>query len=295
MKPIDPKIIWELDYQYAKAGIPFHARPMRAAFDFGRSEFSITPSFPNSKDSWEQAIMNAYRQLIPEVDTTWPGTGIGIAASVDQVKKLVLPVTHGECAITFLDALEFRDQNKWLLWCRADEKIAAGSQYAFIDIADFTYGMESIASESSSQEIALWRQAASNLAVIADSLANCYRTNSILQPICMAAELAMKGALIRLGVAPIDLQKKFGHNHIKLAQELIKISPHHEDDHLFEAVRSLPDYVQSRYDETKVTRLEIVRLALRSQFIAASSLRKVSKVDETVEMAASQWPGPRAA
>ena len=256
-----------------------------------RSNFSV--GYGQSQNLISNNIQEAYRQLIPEVDTTWPGVGTGIVASVDQVRKITVAVIFGKGSISSYEALDFKTQKDWWFWCRADKKIAADSQYAFADIYDFAYGLQALEEKSSPTAIELWKQAASNIDVIADSLANCYRTNSILQPICMAAELSMKGALLELGVPMNDLKKNFGHKFSALAEELSRICPHLEDKCFTDAAKLLPDYVQTRYEDGNFNRLQLVKLALSAQFIAASALRRLSGVDQTVDMSNSDWPGPR--
>ncbi len=290
---IDAKEIWALDKKYAENGVPFHARPLRAAIELAGGDFSIGSSFVGASNLKSKMIMNTYKALVPEVEITWPGAGTGMVAVVDQVKKIVVPVVHGTCTIMAHQAFGFDDERAWWQWCRGDESIASATQYAFIDALDFSFGMESLKSSVLTPEMVLWHQAASNIEVVVDSLLNCYRTNSILQPVCMAAELSMKGSLRRLGVSEADLIKKFGHNHLKLAEGLADLSPHHEDTQLMDAAKQFPDYVASRYADAGMTRLQIIDLALKSQFVAASSLRRVSGVDETVAMATSSWPGPR--
>lgn len=286
-----PSEIWMLDKKYAEEGVPFCERPSRAVMDLVARGFVAGWGVPG--DSVVDSIERLYKKLVPEVGDTWPREGIGIAASVDQVRKMVVPVMYGEFRPTSAGALGFDGGKDWMFWCRKDEAIAAESEYSFIDLYDFTCGINSIKFQSHSMPQNLWRQAASNLEVIADSLVNCYRTNFILQPICMLAELSMKGALLKLGVKDEDLRFKFGHKLLELARELSRLAPHHEDAFFMGACASFPDYVKSRYDESALNRLQIVRLALKAQFVAASSLRRVSGMDETLAMYASEWPGPR--
>lgn len=287
-----PEEIWMLDKKYAEEGIPFCERPSRAVMDLIAPGFDAGWGVPS--DSVVDSIERLYKKLVPEVGGAWPREGIGIAASVDQVRKMVVPAVYGEFRPASAEALGFDSGKDWIFWCRKDEAIAAESEYSFIDLYDFTRGINSIGLQSHSMAQNLWRQAASNIEVITDSLVNCYRTNSILQPICILAELSMKGALLKLGVKNEDLRLKFGHKLLELARELSRLVPHHEDELLIGVCASFPDYVKSRYDESALNRLQIVKLALKAQFVAASSLRRVSGADETLAVYASEWPGPRA-
>jgi hypothetical protein len=58
-------------------------------------------------------------------------------------------------------------------------------------------------------------------------------------------------------------------------------------------IANLPPYVGSRYKPAGLTRLQVVRLALGVQFVAASTTRRITGVDIAAQMEAADWPGPR--
>ena len=74
----------KLDLKYAENGIRLHQRPFRAAMEILGSNFVIGVG----GNPEVNRIMDAYSAMIPEVNTNWPGAVIGLAASVDQVRKL---------------------------------------------------------------------------------------------------------------------------------------------------------------------------------------------------------------
>jgi len=41
-------------------------------------------------------ITDTYGAMFPETNASWPGAGIGLAASVDRVRKVTLPVVFGQ-------------------------------------------------------------------------------------------------------------------------------------------------------------------------------------------------------
>ena len=59
------------------------------------------------------------------------------------------------------------------------------------------------------------------------------------------------------------------------------------------SVGALPPYVESRYKPAGLKRLQVVRLALGVQFIAASSLLRIASADLALQMETDEWPGPR--
>lgn len=279
-----------LDSRYAEAGVAFHARPIRAAMDLLGSGFTL-----GGDDSEFRAITQAYKRLMPEVDTTWPGKGIGLTASVDRVRKVTVGVVYGRCAITPEKGLGFDNREGWLHWCRNDPEIAADSCFDFADLYDLTYGVDEL-QQSTSVAIEYWHMALSYLEDIVHILATGSSVTTVLQPICMTAELAMKANLTHLGADPKTLSyRDVGHRHTVLAQRMREASPHRDDERVAAITAELPDYVNSRYKAAGLTRLNVVKLALGVQFIAASSIRRLTRRDMAGDMERSEWPGQRKA
>lgn len=281
--------IFRLDKKYAQEGVRFHARPFHAALEILGTRFS-----EGLGDNPEvEEVYRAYARLIPSVETTWPGMGVGLAASIDEVRKVTLGVTFGTASITIDKGLEFDSPAKWFKWCRNDCNIAARSAYAFADIHDLIMGIDYAQHDARPAARSLWTQATSNLEDVANSLSSSYISSSIIQSICLVAELAMKGSLYYSGMSEKAI-KELNHRHKDIAKRLIAAYPHSEDELLIEAANRLPNYVATRYTDSGLTRLDLVGLALDVQFIAASSLRRVSDAGMAAEMEASgDFPGTR--
>ena len=279
----------QLDNSYAETGVAFHARPMRAAVDLLGDKFSLGVG----DNSQTQAIIHAYKRLIPEADAIWPGMGIGLTASVDQVRKVTVGVIFGTPLVTPERALGFDSRESWLQWCRNEPEIAASSCYAFADLYDLTYGINQM-QQANAAAIGYWKLALSNLEDVANILHANFSVTSVIQPICMVAELSMKATLLYRGVEQKTLRSSdVGHNLIALAELMASVEPHRDDALVATVANKFPDYVKSRYQAAGLTRLDVVRLALGSQFIAASSVRRLSGPDLALNMERDYWPGPR--
>lgn len=268
--------ILRLDERFAQQNIPFHARPFRAAIEILGDQFSI--GVGTNPQVYE--IERAYERLIPEVNFTWPGVGTGLVASMDRVRKVTIGVIFGDVNINIHEGLGFSSHREWAAWCREDPRIAERSVFAFADMHDLVYGINNSASHKNTST--LWGLAAEQLKIIAEYLSQSGSIGSaVLQPICLTAELALKGTLLHLGVPEKDLKnpKLFGHNLNKLGEKMIKEISHRDDPLILSALKKLPDYVGERYKETKLTRLEIIALALDAQFIAASAVRRITGED----------------
>lgn len=277
-----------LDARYAEADIPFHARPLRAAMDLLGSGFVM-----GGTNTEPHTITQAYRRLVPEVDTTWPGKGIGLVASIDRVRKVTVGVVYGKVGISPEKWLGFDNHQEWSRWCRNDPAIVASSCFAFADLFDLTYGVDELR-YASPVAAEYWHLALSNLEDIANVLASGFSVDSVVQPICLTAELAMKAHLIYLEADPKTLSRKdVGHNHTALAQRMSEATPHRDDGRVKAVAAALPDYVSSRYHAAGLSRLNVIQLALGVQFVAASSIRRLTERDLAGEMEKSEWPGQR--
>jgi hypothetical protein len=279
----------QLDRKFAEEGIAFHARPFRAAMKILAGGFVLGPGPSPEVD----AITRAYVRLIPEADTAWPGMGTGLAASVDRARRVTVAVVYGGGELSPYSALGFKTHQEWVEWCRNDPEIAGQSSFAFADMYDLTYGLSDLANTSTNAG-QHWIMALSNLETVATTLAQGYAVPAVTQPICMIAELSMKAALLSLGADPKMLRSRdVGHNHAVLAAMLAEAKPHRDDALISEIVAALPPYVESRYTETDRTRLQLVKLAQGVQFIAASTMRRLTDRDMALQMEQDEFPGPR--
>lgn len=277
-----------LDLQYAKEGMHLHQRPFRAAVDILGSAFSMgVGGHPEVR-----RIMDAYAQMIPEANASWPGMGIGLAAVVDQVRKITMPVVFGQQSLQVWETLGFADDKAWWNWCREDRRIAAESHFALADLHDLTYGLDDMRGETGA-DVDLWKMATSNLADAANNLPTAFSVDSVIQPICLVAELSLKAALVRGGADQKSFKGKDGHDLPKLVDRLAAERPHRDDARVRELIDRLPPYVGSRYKPAGLTRLDVVRLALGVQFVAASAARRFSDRDLAAQMETGGWPAPR--
>ncbi|GKV95428.1 hypothetical protein H2Y56_00515 [Pectobacterium aroidearum] len=286
--------MWTLDYlrrldkKYAEEGVHVHQRPLKAAMDILGTGFNLGPfSNPELK-----RIIDAYTAMMPEVETSWPGAGIGLIASMDQVRKTTFPILFGENNLQVWEIAGFSSNGEWWEWCRKEQAIATEVSFAIADIHDFTMGLNKI-EDGALEALTLWKMSRSNLEDIANTLPNSFSHDSVIQPICMVAELSFKAALVLSGVDLHTLKGKNGHNLIYLAQAVMGQKPHRDDRRIKAVIDNLPPYVASRYKPAGLKRLQVVRLALGVQFIAASTLRRITTSDLAIQMESEGYLGSR--
>lgn len=276
-------VLLRLDREYAQQGVPFDARPLKAAVD-------ILGGFSTS-DSRTEEIRDAYERLVPETKES-PGFGTGLAASVDRVRKIHVPLGYGKLALSPETVLGIDDDSEWRQWCRGESEIAARSYYAVADAFDLTYGLDDLR-DKCSVATQYWTLSVSNLAVLANTLGTAEVGPAATQAICLTAELSIKATLLFRGETEKFLRKSVGHNALKLAELVADRQPHRDDAIVTEVMAALPRYVDSRYSPADLTRYDLVRLALGVQFVAASSVRRLGGRDLAYQMESADWPGAR--
>lgn len=282
----------ELDLKYAKKGVHPHQRPFRAATEILGDAFSIgAGGNPEVK-----RIMDAYAEMAPEVDANWPGMGVGIAAVVDHVRRVTVPVVFGSVNVEVWRGLGFESVEEWKTWCRQDASIAAASSFAFADLFDLTYGLSEVHGEVPGS-VTLWEMATSNISDFANTLPGAFSVESVIQPICLAVELSLKAALVQNGADQDSFRRRGGEGHdlVRLAKRVAGEMPHRDDAQIAAIVAAMPPYVDSRYAPAGLSRLQVVQLALGAQFVAASTARRFSDRDLALGMEQDEWPGRRPA
>lgn len=207
-----------LDKKYAESGISPHQRPILAAVELLGGESSLG-MFGNPEVA---AITRGYRELFPEMEETWPGAGIGLIASVDQVRRFKLGVAYGRVSVPVWRGVGFDSLAAWEAWCRHDPEIAAETALAFADLHDFSNGVE-IAGPQNPEAAKRWHMAASNLSDVANVLPAAFSVDSVLQPIHLIVELSLKASLTFLG------EGTWGHKLPALAADLARLRPHRDD------------------------------------------------------------------
>ncbi|PHR21616.1 MAG: hypothetical protein COA41_00450 [Sphingopyxis sp.] len=265
--------LYRLDEQFAKKGVARHARAFHAAIAILGSEFAIGVGGNPQVD----AITADYDRLFPDAGDTWPGMGIGLAASVDQVRKVTVPVVYGTCEVVVSKGIGFEIHEEFARWCRGNADIATRAAFAFADLFDLTYGLNEV-DNAKPEAVESWRLAMSQLEMTTSTLIGSFDLSALTQSICMTVELSLKAALMHLGVDATAL-KKLGHDNVKSAELLASKKPHRDDALIATLVAKLPPYVGSRYKRADLTRLKMIDLALASQFIASSTLRRLTTRD----------------
>jgi len=139
----------------------------------------------------------------------------------------------------------------------------------------------------------LFSNARSNVAATTRILSGDIDVDAAIQSACLTAELALKGALAHLGLDEQGL-KGLSHNLQRLAAKLVELAPGATDSRLLAAVQKFPNYVGARYAAHGLTRVQLMDLAMRAQYVAADAVRRIADRDLGGEMEARRDTPERA-
>ncbi|MGT2442205.1 hypothetical protein ACU4I5_05770 [Ensifer adhaerens] len=270
MIPVD--FIVEADQKLLEQGVPLHARPMRVVFDWARAnKFGGHLMAP---EIWTP--LNAiYDSLYPSEKRYMPPLLLGGVGFRDQMYPTRVNVGLGTFKIVFLDCIDISKAELEVIWQRRPEEIYRAT-YAVADLWDFAYGTEDLGQNPSTYHGQLWNNARSAITSAALDLTRDYAFDSSVQSSCLAAELSMKGALAYKGWTD-DQLTNLRHNLPKIAKELCAAYPSATDARLQAACGKFPDYVQSRYKNHGLSKIQLIELAMRAQYVAADAIRRISQ------------------
>jgi len=228
------------------------------------------------------SVTAIYRGLYPSGNFAIPAMQIGGVGFRDQYYIARVNVGFGRFAVKFLECIDI-DRSELSELYRLHPNEVNRSAYCVADLWDFAYGALSVRGKNSEAD-KLWENAGSSIEAGARLLASGGpASDAAVQSACLAAELGLKGALAQLGV-PEARRRKLSHHLSALVDELKTLVTLTSTARLRSAVAVFPDYAKTRYDEHGLSRVQLVELMMRSQYIAAESVRLISKRDAAQEL-----------
>jgi len=272
-KTIDKEFVRQRDDELIAQDLKLHQRPIHVAMAWMKANGISGDLF--DKAIWDP-LMAIYHTLYPAGDFSMPAMLKGGVALRDQMYPVRIAVGYGGASINPIDCIEIPHDELELIFEHYPDQ-GWRALYGVADLWDFAYGVSDL-EHGTGDAPQLLANARSSLSATARILAGDIDIDAAAQTICLTAELALKGALAARGWTEAQY-RKLSHQLIKLADALIgEVSTAH-DDRLRGAVAQFPDYVGTRYASHGMTRIELMVLAMRAQFVAAEALRRVSDRD----------------
>ncbi|PKR88127.1 hypothetical protein CXZ10_16900 [Pleomorphomonas diazotrophica] len=287
MPDIDFEFTRERDRELTEAGLTLHQRPFHVAIAWMKANNISGPLFDNT--IWSP-LMTFYRQLYPSGDFSVPALFEGGVAFRDQMYSVRVDVGFGQFSIEPIKCIEIPPEELETIYNLERDQFW-GALYCAGDVIDIAYGIDDI-SHQRGEAARLFSNARSALAATVRTLQGRLDLDTAVQSACIASELALKGALVCIGWT-LPQVRKLSHNLVEAAETLVSERPRSSDAQLLAACASFPNYVTSRYTDHGLSRRELMTLAMRSQFIVAEAVRRVTERDLGAQLEADQSIPPR--
>lgn len=269
MEPIDETFVLKMDGELIERDVKLHARPFQVVAWMKKKKLSGDML---DRSIWDPQ-MEFYMKLYPTGDFSMPSVVVGGVAFRDRMYPARANLRYGTFAVDPLKCIDIKQEELELVFKHYPDQ-GWRAFYAVCDVWDFGYGVDdAIGSGTPAKELLI--NARSSLAATPRILAGDVDIDSAVQTTCLTAELSMKGALKHLGVTDKEL-KGLSHRLPKLGKALVARKPKPSDARLEAAASKFPDYVGTRYASHGLTRVQLMELAMRAQFVAAEAVRRIS-------------------
>lgn len=283
---INRRFVEELDEQLIRTDVPLHARPFNVALAWIQQQNASW----NVLDSkiWNP-LNSIYSELYPSGDFSVPSLLVGAVQLRDTTYFATAELGYGQFTVDPVKSIDIPAAEFQLIWERHPDQVWSAI-YSVADIWDLAYSIEDLARKNQIADD-MWANARSAIASTAYALKSGGGGSSAIQSACLSAELAMKGVLVCLG-APESQLKKIGHNIEALGRKLVETESRANDDFFLAACAGFPNYVESRYTSHQLKKVQLGKLGMRAQYVAAEAVRRLSKRDfaATIEGASGSVP-----
>ena len=287
MGPIDEEFIIAADTALVAKDVKLHQRPFHVVVQWMNERGYSGDVF--DRRVWDP-LMESYRKLYPSGSFSIPAMLHGGVAIRDQMYTVRVPLGYGTFNIEPLKLIEILPAELDLVFRQFPDQ-GWRAFYGACDALDFAYGVDDLL-RGGTQKPDLFTNARSNLAATVRILAADVDVDAAVQSACLSAELTIKGALAHLGLDEKAL-KDLSHNLARLAARLTELSPSSTDERLLASVQKFPNYVGARYAGHGLTRVQLMELAMRAQYVAADAIRRITDRTMGIEMEARSDTPPR--
>ncbi len=274
------KLVLEVDDQLIQKGVEPFQRPFQACLMVAES---LVPCGAIPLDApLFQAINQIYSELYRPEDLHMPPMHVGAFMFRDVFFSLRIPPNLGSGAgtnpVNFLEDVP-ETPKQWLF---NDRQICLTFFDQVIDVMDFVYGLDDLEKigQLPGKTMEYWYLAKQQLEAAAATLLGSFNKYAVIQNCCIATELLLKGAFIAKGIDTNTLRyKPYGHDFKNLVNKTAELVHSIDQEMLLFTVRQLPDYINSRYEAKRFSRLELGNFLMNTQFISGEVLRQFSDRD----------------
>jgi HEPN domain-containing protein len=270
------KLVIEVDDELIAEGKQPFQRPFHANLKIGKRLQLGSRDICN--DSFSIKIQQIYGDLYRSTDLHMPPMHIGAFMFRDVFFPLRISIIYGS---PIIDPIKFLDDitDKQLEWLFSNQQSSLKFLDQVIDLMDFVYGFHDIgAGQVPDKTLVWWHKAKQQLEAAAATVLGSFDKDAVIQNCCIATELLLKGALMAKGITEKELaSKQYGHNLENLVNKTAEQLPTFDKETVLFVVNKFPNYVKSRYESEKFSRLELGNFLMNTQFISGEILRQFSE------------------
>lgn len=218
-------------------------------------------------------VQSANDRLFRPIDKREGGIHLGFFMFRDLFSRLYVPIVFGSPNVDFVTLLDLSDDQK--RWMSTDAAAMARFEDQAFDLFDFGYGCMEFGHNRPvpDQSKELIYRAHVQLEAAAATATSAYDYRGTLQSALLGAELALKAGLACNGYSDDNLRLKIGHDVVKAARALGECETNFDSDRVTNAVRTFPNFAQSRYGGPQPDRREMGHILMKAQFIASEVTR----------------------
>lgn len=269
---MDETFVVRMDKELIKQDVPLYARPFRVVMAY-MDENKISGDFL-APEMWTP-LMAIYKRLYPGGSFGFPPMLVGGVGFRDRFYLANVNIGYGTFSIDPLKQIEISRQELEIVWKQSPDEVWR-AMYCVADLVDFGYSIDDLHKKKKNDAAdELLQNARSSIEATARTLASGSSVDAAVQSICLAAELGMKGTLAYLGTDAKGL-KALSHKLPDIATAVATARPAAGDAKMIATASGFPDYVKTRYSSHGLSRVALNELAMKAQYLAAESVRRIS-------------------
>lgn len=275
MKVIGTDFVLTSDKKLILEGVLLFRRPFYVALEWAKeNNLPVNLLDPDFFELIVAPVQKIYNSLYPNGNFSFPPILSGGVAIRDNIYSVRVPLLYGERSITPLDFIDIDKSELEIIFTYYKEE-GWQALYSVCDLVDFGYGASDLIS-TNSPATGFLERTIEQIAAFSNISSNHIPIEAFVQTALLSAELAFKATFIHLGDSEEYCRKKFSHRHVDMALYLAQKIPEQSDDEILKICKNFPDYVYSRYNSTGLNRLELIKVAMGAQFVAAECIRRIT-------------------
>lgn len=265
--------IIKIDNELISKNILIHARPFHAAL--GLMELN---GVYGEISKFCEATQKLYETIYPKQNFSFPTLLIGGISFRDQLYITKIPLIYGNIGKNLFEFVDIDKSELSLIHTYYNEQYRQAA-YCICDLYDIAFGIDQLLKQDKDENLNYWlKMVLSSIMSTAFTLSEKINLENAIQSSLLSIELAIKSCLLYLGCDYSQIEK-LGHSKLKMINKLAEYTKIKNNDHFSQLYNSLPEYVSSRYSEQSLSNLELVNLAIKSQFLVAELIREITNIN----------------